>query len=149
MYNSGLYKLTVLLAVVFFLGCGNSMIKVASSTVIVAGQAWMEADAEFAPAYEQARIEARESSSSWQERDEQLASWEKARDALAAAGLAIKTAALSISIMEDGFQTDWSKQTLKAIKAATSAFQMLKKLGIETPIAILSTLEKGKKILQQ
>lgn len=126
---------TIFLLTFFITGCGNAALRTAHSTVVVLGQTWIKADEAFAPIYEQARISARDSTSTWAERDKKLEPWEKARTALVAAGLTIKTAALAISIAEDGFTSDWTVQIVKAIDAITATCEALKVVGITLPEA--------------
>lgn len=122
-------------------GCVNSELKAAKTTVIVIGQAWMELDSTFAPAYEQARIHARDTSSTWQERDQKLEKWEAARKALVSSGLAVKTAALAVSIAEDGYTSDWQGQLKKTTEAIKSMCQALQVIGMKVPDAILKFTE--------
>jgi len=138
--------LKTIIATIFFLtflttGCGNAALRTAHSTVVVLGQTWTEADATFAPMYELARIAARDTSNSWTDRDKKLEKWEKARAALTAAGLAIKTAALAISIAEDGFTSDWTIQIGRAIDAVTATCEALKVVGIVPPEAFIEALK--------
>jgi len=91
----------------------------------------MRIDAQFADLYEQARIDARENSSSWEERDSTIAKWEKAREALVAAGFALKSAALAIAIAEDGYLTDWIRRTARAVEALKAAEQSLAALDVD------------------
>ncbi len=118
------------------LGCGSSALTAARKTIVIAGQAWMEVDSDFSVAYERARIEARETSSTWEERDAKLEKWEEARKAVVASGLAIKSAALAVSIADDGYTSDWSVQLKKMTEAIKSLYQALQVIGIEIPDAI-------------
>lgn len=119
-----------------FFGCGSTALTTAKKTVIVIGQAWIEVDSDFSVAYEQARIEARETSSTWEERDAKLEKWEAARKAVVTTGLAVKTAALAISIAEDGHVSDWPVQLKKMTEAIKSLYQALQVIGIKIPDAI-------------
>jgi len=120
------------------IGCASSVLQSAHTTVVTLGQIWAEADAVFAVSYEQARIEARESSSTLEERNQKLIAWENARSALISSGLLIKTAALSISIAEDGYQSDWSIQLSRAIDAINAMYKAIKIIGIELSESTLS-----------
>ena len=133
MHHARLYQLTFLPLILFVAGCGASALGTAKTTVVAAGQVWMQADAQFAPLYEQARIDARENSDSWEERDGSIAKWEKGRDALVAAGFALKSAALAIAIAEDGHSTDWIRRTACAVEALRAAEQSLAALDIDFP----------------
>lgn len=131
------YFMSVLFMLTFLLiGCGNTALNTAKKTVIVVGQAWMEVDSDFSVAYEKARVEARETSSTWEERDAKLEKWEEARKAVVASGLAVKSAALAVSIADDGYTSDWSVQLKKMIEAIKSLYQALQVIGIEIPDAI-------------
>jgi len=124
-------------------GCG-SQLNAARSTVALAGAAWMELDSRFAVNYEQARIEARESSESWEERDAKIERWESARKALIAAGHALKAAALSIAIAEDGHYSGWQKSVSRAFEALDAACSALETVGVDIPVAARKALELGK-----
>lgn len=133
-------------AIIFMLtfltiGCGDAALQAAKKTVITVGQAWMEVDSDFSVAYEKARIEARETSSTWEERDAKLEKWEAARKAVVASGLAVKTAALAVSVAEDGYLSDWSAQVKKVIEAARAMYQALQIIGVKVPESI-ATLVK-------
>ena len=144
MLYTRLLKLTLL---VFALtGCGSHL-KTARSSIALAGHAWMQLDKQFAPAYEQARIEAREASESWEERDAKIAKWEKAREALTATGHALKAAALSVSIAEDGNYSGWQKSVARAFEALDAAYSALEAVGVEIPAAARKALELGKQAI--
>ena len=131
MHHTRLYQLTFVPLILFFAACGGSTLSTAKSTVVAAGQVWMEADAQFAPAYEQARIEARDSSSSWEERDAKIEKWEEGRKALVAASFALKSAALAVAIAEDGHSTDWIRRTACAVESLKAAEQSLAALDLD------------------
>jgi len=131
MYHARLYQLTFVPLLFLFAGCGSAALDAAKTTVVAAGQVWMEADSKFAPAYEQARIEARESSDSWEERDAKIEKWEDGRTALITAGFALKSAALAIAIAEDGHATDWIRRTACAVEALRAAEQALAALKVD------------------
>lgn len=131
MLHTRMHKLAFSVLLFAFLnGCGSSAIRMARSTVYVVGEAYIDADGVFSEAYKKARENARSSSSTWEERDAKIKLWDDARSALIAAGFALKTAALSISIADDGFKTDWKTQTIKALVAIDSAFKALDAVGI-------------------
>jgi hypothetical protein len=141
------FKLTLLLFL-FLNGCGQSSLQNAKSTVIAVGMAWMEVDDQFADAYEKARVNARETSSTWEERDEKIASWEEARKMVAATGFAIKSAALAISIAEERELGGWQNMTEKALEAVASAFDALEKLDLKIPAKARKALETGRMLLE-
>lgn len=146
MFYFGLHKLILpLIGLSFlFLGCGESILTTTRSTISIVGQTWITADEQFSVAYEQARINARNTSSTWDERDAKLVKWESARTALLAAGQAIKTAALAISIAEEGFKSDWTVQVPKALAAIDEAFKLLETVGIKVPVAAKEAVLSGK-----
>jgi hypothetical protein len=141
MHYAHLLKLIPLL---FLFGCGGSALGTAKSTIVAAGQVWMEADARFAPLYERARVEARTNSDTWEQRDAAIEKWEVGRKALVSAGFALKSAALSIAIAEDGIATDWKRRTACAVEALKAAGDALAALEVD-----LAGLSKVLQLSQQ
>jgi len=85
-------------AILMFIACSNTT-QIAQQALNTTAKIVVAVDAAYAPQYEKARIEARETSTSWEERDAKLENWDKAADAiessyrwLAAAQAAIDTA---------------------------------------------------------
>jgi hypothetical protein len=143
----GLFKLTLLLFLLIN-GCGSSPLQNAKTTVSSLGIVWMQIDESFSKAYEKARIDARESSNTWEERDEKLEAWEKGRKAVEASGMALKSAALAISIADQEPGIDWKKQTEQALEALQAAFTALELLDLKIPASAKKTLETARLLFQ-
>jgi hypothetical protein len=60
----------------------SASISPAQNAINITARVLVEADKLYAPYYEQARIEARESSSSWEERDAKLEDWDRVANLL-------------------------------------------------------------------
>lgn len=117
-------------------GCGASALDRARSTVITLGRVLTEVDAQFAPAYEQARVRARAESNTLEERDRRLAEWESARSALSAAFRLVQIAALSLELAEDELAGDWPSVLAKSIDAIRKLCDALKAVGLDVPRAL-------------
>lgn len=113
-------------------GCVSTM-DAAEAGLVGAHRALMEADAQFAPLYEQAREHAREESGSWEERDAKIEKWETARKSFVTVGNALKTAALSLAIARDGFDANWEAQFCKLVKSLDELRENLTDIGVKIP----------------
>lgn len=125
-------------------GCGASVLDAAQNTVVTAHQGVMKFDACFAPVYEAARIKAREESETREELEKRIAPWETVRKSLVTALIAIKTAALSINIAQDGHSSDWIKRTACVMEALTELEKAIKAVGVTLPPQISEALKLGK-----
>lgn len=128
----------------FIFGCGASVLDAAQKTVVTAHRGVMEFDARFAPVYEAARIKAREESATREELEKRIAPWEAVRKNLVTTLLIIKTAALSISIAQDGYSSDWIKRTACVMEALTALEETIKSAGLTLPFQISEALKLGK-----
>jgi len=127
------------IALVLLSGCITTM-DAAETALVGAHRTLMQIDAEFAPAYEQARERAREESATWEERDAKIEKWEKARESIVAAGNALKTTALAISIARDGFDSNWQTQACKLMEALEDLRRNLAAVGADIPPEIVSAI---------
>ena len=120
-------------------GCVSTM-DAAETALVTAHQTLMQVDAEFAFLYEQARERAREESNTWEERDEKIEKWERARKSMVAAGNALKTTALAISIARDGYDSNWQAQACKLMVALEDLRRSFASVGVKVPAGIVSAM---------
>jgi hypothetical protein len=107
----------------------------------------MQLDASFAPIYEKARTKARDASQTWEERDAKLVEWETARTALMASGLALKSAALTLQIADNGQSMNWKTQVAGALDALEATFDTLDTVGIRIPAGARKAILVGRQAL--
>jgi len=121
------------------IGCVSTM-DAAETALVSAHRTLMKIDAEFAPLYEQARERARVESDTWEERDAKIEEWERARESMLAAGNALKTTALAISIARDGFDSNWQAQACKLMTSLEDLRRSLAAVGVDVPPEIVSAI---------
>lgn len=137
-------KIVFLLPLVLLTSCSGGQLQTAKRSLVAAHSVYIEIDSSFSSMYEQARENARLTSESWEERDAKLEQWEKAKKSLISTGYALKTAAMSIDIAEEGLGSDWRIQ----IKKVTEAFDSLCKCLEAVDIRIPKKIDKVLKILK-
>lgn len=131
--------MTLVLALLFLPGCVSTA-DAGRVAIDRASEALIAADTVFGPAYETARVHARETSSSWEERDAKLASWEAGRAALGTAKSAILGANAAMAAAEAGDKSAWFDAAACAADALGSAKAALATAGLSPP-ALLSRAE--------
>lgn len=137
-------KIVTILPIIFLLTSCGGQLQTAKKSLVVAHGVYTEIDSNFAVLYEQARESARWTSESWEERDRVLEQWEKARKTLVSTGYALKTAAMSLAIAEDGFKTDWQVQVKKVVEVFESLKECLENVDVKIP----KSFDKVLKILK-
>lgn len=149
MLNIRMHQLIIFQLSLLIFGCAGQL-SIAKKAISIADQAFIEIDYQFSVEYEKARVDARESSSSWLERDKKLDSWEKARAALIATGYGLQSASMAVSIAEEGeYYSDWKTAIGKAYIALDALCNMLDKLGMKLPKETLTKIVTGKTLLRK
>jgi len=132
-------KRLVPIFLVVLAGCVSTM-DAAETALVSAHQTLMKIDADFAPLYEQARERARVESDTWEERDAKIEEWERARESMLAAGNALKTTALALSIARDGFDSNWQTQACKLMVSLEELRRNFAAVGVDIPPEIVSVI---------
>lgn len=96
----------------------------------------LQADQQFKPVYEAARVETRETSADWLERDAKLTYWEAAKTALVALKSQLLAAESVLDAQEAGQQSDWLMVVGCAADAISTLRAAWKEIGQRAPPAL-------------
>ncbi len=96
----------------------------------------LQADQEFKPAHEAARIEARETSDDWEQRDAKLVYWEAAKVALVALKSQLLAAESVLDAQAAGLKSDWLMVVGCTADAISTLRAAWKEVGQRAPPAL-------------
>lgn len=120
-------------ALMLVTACGASAAEEARGALGTAARALVIVDQTFADEYERARVEARETSSTWDERDAKVAKWETARDALRASRSSLLAAEAAIDAYESDEAGDWLGQAVCVASSLSHLRAAFRDVGISVP----------------
>lgn len=130
-------KAILLILLFASVSCGGaSTVDASRSALAGAARVLVEADRTLAPAYQRARVEAREASSSWAELDERLEPWEAARSSLHGAQSTLYAAEAALDSYEAGDDGAWFTAAACAAEALADLRKALRDVGLDPPPAL-------------
>lgn len=128
----------------FLLACGASMTKTARTAINTTAVAVTQTDKLLAPLYAQARVDARETSASWQERDAKMQHWDAVTDAVLATYKFLAAAEIGLNAWEIG---DGDKDFLLAAACTAQSLDHLRQGLAELEINLPDAIDRALKLL--